>query len=282
MDDYLTFYGPDNFLKKGYLSIFVEMFNDLIKNRWLTYQLFKRDFIATYKQSFVGVLWAVIVPIIGVSTFIILNRSGIFSLGEIDIPYPIYVIYGMAFWQLFSIGLIAGSNSLVKAGPMIIKINFSKKSLVVASVGQSIVPFLIQFILASILCLYYQIIPNTVILLLIPLLIIPTILLSLGFSFILSLLNGIVRDIGNLITIFMTFLMFFTPVLYAKPPKGILAVIMNNNLLYYLINCPREIILKGKMTEWIGFLISSIISIIIFIVCLLVFHLAETRIAERV
>jgi len=59
----ITTYEPDNSLKKGYLSIFKEIFNEIKKNRWLTYQLFKRDFFAIYKQSFIGVFWAVfIVP----------------------------------------------------------------------------------------------------------------------------------------------------------------------------------------------------------------------------
>ncbi len=143
MTEIITTYEPDNSLKKGYLSIVSEIFNELKKNRWLTYQLFKRDFFAVYKQSFVGILWALIIPLVSVGTFIILNRSGIFTIGDIDVPYPIYAILGMAFWQLFSTGLIASSNSLVKAGSMIVKINFSKKALVIASTGQSLISFLI-------------------------------------------------------------------------------------------------------------------------------------------
>jgi hypothetical protein len=48
----ITTYEPDNSLKKGYLAIFGEIFNELKKNRWLTYQLFKRDFLTIYKQSY--------------------------------------------------------------------------------------------------------------------------------------------------------------------------------------------------------------------------------------
>ena len=281
MSEIITTYEPDNSLKKGYLSIFSEIYNEFIKNRWLTYQLFKRDFFALYKQSFIGVLWAFIIPLFSVGTFIILNRSGIFSIGEIDVPYPIYAILGMAFWQLFSTGLITSSNSLVKAGSMIAKINFSKKSLVIASAGQSIVSFLIQLTLVIILFIYYKIAPSTAILL-IPLFMIPIMLLTLGLGFIFSLLNGIVRDIGNILSILMTFLMFLTPILYAKPSTGILARITNYNPLYYLTSVPRELVLTGTISEWKGFLISSAISIIIFIICLIVFHLTETRVAERI
>lgn len=281
MSEIITTYEPDNSLKKGYLSIFREIYDEFIKNKWLTYQLFKRDFFALYKQSFIGVLWAFIIPLVSVGTFILLNRSGIFSIGDINVPYPIYAILGMAFWQLFSTGLITSSNSLVKAGSMITKINFSKKSLVIASAGQSIVSFLIQLTLVIILFIYYKIAPSTAILL-IPLFIIPIMLLTLGLGFIFSLLNGIVRDIGNILSILMTFLMFLTPILYAKPTTGILARITNYNPLYYLTSVPRELVLTGVITEWKGFIISSVISIFIFIICLVVFHLTETRVAERI
>ena len=281
MTETITTYEPDNSLKKGYLAIFSEIFNELKKNRWLTYQLFKRDFFAIYKQSFIGILWALIIPLVSVGTFIVLNQSGIFTIGDINVPYPIYAILGMAFWQLFATGLVASSNSLVKAGSMIAKINFSKKSLVIASTGQSIVSFLIQFVLVGILFVYYWIAPSIAILL-VPILIIPIMLLTLGLGFILSLLNGIMRDIGNMIGVLMTFLMFLTPVLYAKPTTGILATVTNYNPLYYLVSVPRELILMGTISEWKGFLIASIISVIVFMVCVVVFHLTETRVAERI
>lgn len=281
MSNVIKTYEPDNFLKKGYLSIFKEIFNEIKKNRWLTWQLFKRDFFAMYKQSFIGIFWVFIIPIVSVGTFIILNRSGIFYIGNINVPYPIYAVLGMTFWQLFATGLVASSNSLVKAGGMIVKINFSKKSLVIASIGQAVVSFLVQFALVGILFVCYRITPNIAILL-IPILIIPIILLTLGLGFILSLLGGIMRDIGNALSMLITFLMFLTPVLYAKPTTGTLATITNYNPLYYLVSTPRDLVLMGTIPEVKGFLITSIFSIIVFIVCLIVFHLTETRVAERI
>jgi len=277
----ITTYEPDNSIKKGFLHIFKEIFNELKKNKWLTYQLFKRDFFALYKQSFFGILWAIIVPLISVATFIILNRAGVFSIGDIDIPYPLYAILGMSFGNYFSSGLIACTNSLVNAGPMVVKINFSRKSIVIASFGKSFISFLVQLILAAILFVIYGIIPDIAILL-IPILLIPIILFTLGIGFILSLLNGIMRDIGNVISSIIVFLLFLTPVLYAKPSTGLLTKITNYNPLYYLISTPREFLLTGNISEWKGYLISSIISIIIFVLCLVIFHLTETRITERI
>jgi lipopolysaccharide transport system permease protein len=277
----ITTYEPDNVLKQGYLRIFREIFSEFLRNRWLMFQLFKRDLFALYKQSFIGVLWAVIIPLISVGTFILLNRSGIFTLGELDTPYPIFAVLGMAFWQLFSTGLIASSNSLVRAGSMIVKINFSKKSLVLASIGQSLVSFMIQILLVSVLFGYYGRVPHLYALL-IPVLILPMVFLTCGLGFILSILNGIMRDIGNAISVLMTFLLFLTPVLYIKPRGGVLAVISHYNPLYYLVSFPRDLVLKGTTSQLTGFLISTGISILVFFVCIFIFHLAETRVTERI
>lgn len=281
MPETITTYEPDNSLKKGYISLFREIFNEVKNNKWLTYQLFKRDFIAVYKQSFIGILWVLIVPLVSVGTFIVLNQSGIFNIGEIDVPYPIYALLGMAFWQLFATGVVACSNSLVSAGAMLTKINFSKKSLVIASTGRSIVTFIIQFVFVCILFVCYWIAPS-IATLFVPIVIIPLMLLTLGLGFMLALFNSIVRDIGNALSLLLTFLLFLTPVLYAKPTTGILATLTNYNPLYYLVLAPRDLVLTGTISEWNGYLIASVMSVIVFIVCLVVFHLTETRVAERI
>jgi lipopolysaccharide transport system permease protein len=116
----------------------------------------------------------------------------------------------------------------------------------------------------------------------IPIVIAPIFLLTLGMGLILSLLNGIVRDIGNILGVLMTFFMFLTPVLYEKPASGILAHVTNFNPLYYLVSAPRELVLMGKISEWEGFLLASITALFIFVVCMIVFHLTETRVSERI
>ena len=111
---------------------------------------------------------------------------------------------------------------------------------------------------------------------------IPLFLITLGFGFILALLNGIMRDIGNILSSLMTFLMFLTPVLYARPEIGFLARITRFNPFYYLVSAPRELVLKGTITETRGFIGSVIVSVVVFLVFTVIFHLTETRVAERI
>jgi lipopolysaccharide transport system permease protein len=281
MTEIATTYEPDNSVKKGYFQILKEIVGDIKKNRWLIYQLFRRDFLTIYRQSLFGLLWAFVVPIASVGTFVVLNQSGLFVTGDVKVHYHIYALLGLAFWQLFSRGVIAGSSSLVEAGPMIAKINFSKKALVIASLGKAFVAFLIQLVLALFSFAFFGILPNVGILLT-PILIIPLVLATLGLSFILSIFNGVIRDFGNLLSMLMTFLLFVTPVMYAVPTTGILAQLTPYNPLYYLVSVPRDLALTGSTAEWVGFLVSSLLCVVVFWVCLVAFHLTETRLAERI
>lgn len=281
MKENIVTYEPDNSIRNGYFKIVKEIVDEIRTNRWLILQLFKRDFLAMYRQTLIGVIWAIIIPLVSLGTFIILNQSGVFSIGTISVPYPIYAILGLAFWQMFATGLLASSNSLVNAGSMIKKINFSKKALVIAAMGQSIVPFLIQIVLLAILFVYYQMLPGIAILL-IPILVVPIFFLTLGLGFILSILNGIARDVGNALSVMITFLMFLTPIFYVKPVSGILSTITEFNPLYYLVAGSRDIALTGTFNDSIGLALSIMLSFVIFFVCLVVFHLTETRVAERI
>jgi lipopolysaccharide transport system permease protein len=279
--DVVTTYEPDNSLKNGYFRVFREIFSEIGQNRWLIYQLFKRDFTSLYKQSFVGILWAIIIPIITVGTFIVLNRSGIFNIGDLNVPYAIYAVLGMAFWQLFSTGLLASTKALELAGPMITQINFSKKSLVIASTGQALLSFIIQFGLALLLFVYYRVAPSATILL-VPLFIVPLLMFTIGFGLIFSLLNSIIRDIGNALTLGLTFLLFLTPILYALPASGAIAAVATHNPLYYLISVPRSLILTGATSDWRAYAISVLLSFAVLVVFLFVFDLTESRVTERV
>lgn len=277
----ITVYQPDNTLKNGHLLTFHQIYEELIDNKWLMYQLFKRDFFTIYKQSFIGILWIFIIPIINVGIFALLGRSGIFNFGKISAPYPVYAILGISLWQMFANGVMACGNSLTSAGDMLTRINFSKKSLVIASIGKSVISFLIQIILVAALFVIFKFMPNKTIILF-PLVVIPIILFTLGLGLIIALLNSIVRDTGNLLSVILMLGMYATPVLYAKPMIGPLAHITDYNPMYYFICSGRDLALTGSLSEPKGFLISCILAVFVFFAGLVIFHLTETRITERI
>jgi len=281
MDSKITTYFPDRPVRMGYASLLKEMFSEVVDSRWLTFQLFKRNFFASYRQSMLGLFWALVAPLVTVATFIFLNSSGIFNVGDTKVPYPLFALAGTALWQFFSVGLTMGSNALVNAGGMLKKIYFPRESLVFSTVAQGIVPPLIQTVLVFIFFLRYEIVPPITILL-VPLAVIPLLLLTTGVAFLVSVINAVVRDVGTAIAGLATFLMFLTPVLYAKPPSGLAATVSQYNPLYYLLAVPRDLFLFGSTDNLRGYLYSIPLCIVVFLACWIAFRLSGTRVVERI
>lgn len=276
-----TIYQPDNQIKKGFVSAWKEIVRSLYSSRELIWRLFIRDFLAKYKQSLFGLTWTVLNPLITVGIFVYLNKAGLFNIGKTNIPYPAFALVGLSVWTLFATGLSACSSSIINAGPMIVKINFPRASLVISSMGQAIVDFIVRILITAIVFIAFKVVPFWTIIFL-PLAVIPIILLTLGIGFFLSLLTGVFRDIPNAVNLITTFLLFLVPVLYPAPESGLFATINSLNPLSQIIIGCRDLVFVGRLTSPVGFFGSSVFSIVIFLVFLRFFYLVETKIAERI
>ena len=274
-------YTPDRILKIGFLERWREMFLSLFQSRELIWRLFLRNFSAKYRQSVLGIFWAVLNPIIIVGVFVFLNRAGILNIEETKVPYPVFALIGISIYGIFSTGLSVSANSIIGAGPMVVKINFPKISLVISSFGQALVEFAVRLFLVVVILVVFGIVPQPTVILF-PLAVIPIILLTLGIGFFISLLTCIFRDTVYVVSLFTTFFLFLTPVLYPAPKTPLFSIINTWNPLSHLIIGCRDLILLGNMSNQIGFLWSSLFSIIVFLLSWKVFYLAETKIAERI
>lgn len=273
-----TVYEPNKYMKMG-IKVWPQMVGELYASRELIWRLFIRDWSARYRQSALGYLWAVITPIIAIGTFLLLNRAGIFNIGSTDVPYPLFALIGLSVWQLFASGLTAGCNSIVTAGGMVSKINFPREVLVIASVAQVLFEFLIKFVLILVFFFVFRFAPPWWGIVLFPLAVLPIFALTLGMGLVFSLVNGVIRDTVNIVTLGTMFLMFLTPVLY--PISGDKSIFFKVNPLYSLVNAPRELIMYGYIKEPASFIVMSVLSVLVLLISWRFFHLAETKIPER-
>ncbi len=247
----------------------------------LTWRLFLRNFKAKYRQTVLGFLWALIMPLMAVGTFVLLNRAGVLNIGEVDVPYPAYALLGLTIWQIFAGGLRSCSNAIVAGGSMVVKINFPKECLVISSFGEAIVETIVRLGLTIAVFAVYKVVPAWTAVLF-PFALIPLLLFTLGLGFLLSLLNAVFRDVANIVSLASTFLLFVTPVLYPEPKAAFFKTFTLFNPLAVLVSAPRDLIVKGCITEPTLFFIYSGLSLALFVVSWRLFHLAEIRIAERV
>ncbi len=263
------------------LHVWQEMIREAIRSRELIWRLFIRDFSARYRQTVLGVGWAVIPPIIAVGTFVLLSRSGILNVGVTVIPYPVYALMGLTIWQLFAGGVIACSNAIVTGGSMVIKINFPKETLIIAAIGQATFELIVRVILLAIVMTIFRIAPMWTIVFF-PFTLLPLVILTLGLGFFFGLVNVMVRDVGNVVGMATSFLMFLTPVLYPAPQEGLLAKLMKCNPLTALVTASRDMVFTGYLTNAFGFAWAAALALFFFFFAWRLFHLGEPRMAERI
>ncbi len=262
-------------------AIWRELFLELYESRGLIWRLFLRDFSARYRQSILGILWALILPALGVGTFVLLNRSGVLQVGNVGVPYTVYALMGLTAWHVFGGGLPVCTGSILAGGSMVVKINFPKKALVISALGQVVFELLIRLGLLTVVMIVFRVAPSWTVVF-VPMVLIPLFLFVLGLGLLLSLCNVVIRDTAGVVGVVTSFLMFLTPVVYPAGEGGLLAKISVYNPLAVLVTAFRDVALKGTLTDPAAFGWASGLSLILFLFSFRVFHIMEARIAERI
>jgi lipopolysaccharide transport system permease protein len=257
---------------KKILRVLYFPFKDLVTNAQLIRTLVKRDFVSRYRASSVGLFWTLIQPafMICVYTFtfsLILNVR--FGTDASPTSFVLYLFCGMLPWLAFSEALSRSSTVVVENSnfvkklvfpTQILPINMMLSALITEGVG-------ILILLAAIL-LFKHTLHTTVALL--PIVLIPQILLTLGLGWILASLTVFIRDIANFLNLILTAWLFLTPIFYpeqiilqARMPQ-LFKTLFVLNPMYTIVSNYRRILLDGKMVEPRALAILTLGALLIF------------------
>ncbi|HSH39603.1 MAG TPA: ABC transporter permease [Chthoniobacterales bacterium] len=187
-----------------------QYWRDLWRYRELFYFLAWRDILVRYKQTAIGVIWALLRPFLTMLVFVIVFGR-IAKMPSNGIPYPILVFAAMLPWQFFSTSLSEASNSLVGNANLISKVYFPRLIIPAGAVITSLVDFAISLGLLAVLMLWYQFLPDWRILTL-PLWTLLAFLAALGPGLYLTALNVKYRDFRYVIPFIVQFGLFISPV----------------------------------------------------------------------
>lgn len=256
-------------------------FKELWSFRELFFALVWRDIKVRYKQTAIGVLWAMIQPFIMMVVFSVFfgRIAGIKSGG---IPYPIFAFTGLLFWNFFSSSLSEASNSMVGNQAIIQKIYFPRIILPVSG----IIVFLVDFVFASIilvgLAIYYGFHPTVIgLVLVVPSLLI-AFLTSLGLGLALASINIKYRDVRYVLPFFIQLLLFVTPVIYPSTILKQYTWLWFLNPMAGVIDTMRAGLLGTGAINWQFFGSSFAISIFLLIAGLIIFNRTEKYFADLV
>jgi lipopolysaccharide transport system permease protein len=272
-------YTPESALKHP-LILFHQMIMDVIRSRDLAWRFFVRTISTQYRQTALGYFWAVFPPIVSSLIFIMLNAQGYLGQENISISYPAFVIIGTVLFMLFVDALNAPLKLVTASRGFLIKINFPKEALLIASILEVLFSFCIKFILIIATLFFFQVpLQLTAILVIFPIIA----LLMLGFMLGIFLvpIGMLFQDIAFGLGIITNALMLLSPVAFLPPTTGILAWIVSINPLTPLIMAGRDFLVTGFSDYTIPMFVILGITLILVILSWILFRIAMPIIIER-
>ncbi|HLA12150.1 MAG TPA: ABC transporter permease [Pyrinomonadaceae bacterium] len=251
---------------------------ELPRRSELILSLARRDLLAQYKGSMLGVLWAIVTPVvmIGIFTFLFAGVFGArFGTSGSPWDYALYLFCGLLPWNMFQETLVKAATTIVSHSNLVKRVLFPLETLPTAqalsSLGNQL--FGTAALLVAALLLRHEL---HLTVLWIPLLLVPQLMVTLGAAWLVSSLGVFLRDIAQGLNLFLTAWMYLTPIIY---PENIVPDryrwLINLNPFTPLVRSYRQVTLDGQNPDWSGLAYFSSFAIVSF--CFGYWWFAKTR-----
>lgn len=257
-----------------------QYWKDIWRYRELFYFLAWRDILVRYKQTVIGVAWALIRPFLTMIVFTVVfgNLANLPSEGA---PYPILVFSAMLPWQFFANSLSESSNSLISNANLISKVYFPRLVVPTSAVVVSFVDFMISGIILVGLMAWFDFVPGWRILTL-PVFVAIAFIASMGAGLWLCSLNVQYRDFRYIVPFIVQFGLYISPVGFSSsivPEKW--RLLYSINPMVGVIDGFRWAILGGEsQIYWPGFALSMGLVALIFVTGIQYFRKMERTFAD--
>jgi homopolymeric O-antigen transport system permease protein len=263
---------------RGWVSL---RLREVWEYRELLYFLTWRDIKVRYKQTVLGVTWAIIQPFFTMVVFS-LFFGRLAKVPSDGLPYPIFAYAALVPWTFFANGLTESSNSLVGSSNLIKKVYFPRLTVPISSVSSGIIDFLLAFLVLLAMMLYYGVRPTWNIVFL-PFLVLLALITSLGVGLWLSAMNVQFRDVRYVVPFLTQFWMFATPIAY---PSTLLAepwrTLYGINPMVGVVEGFRWALLGTNTAPGLILIVSSAASLVILIGGAFYFRRMEKTFADVV
>ena len=253
---------------------------DLWTHRELLYFLTLRDVKVRYKQTAIGVLWAVLQPVLTTAIFTVIF-SQFARFDSLQVPYPLFALSGLLLWLFVNTSITTASNSLTGNANLVTKIFFPRLIVPLAATLSGLIDLALGFLLLVGLMIYYGVGLSWQILFA-PVFIVLTVTLALSFGTLFSALNVRFRDVKFALPFALQIWMFLSPVFY---PSGVLSekwrVLFAFNPLTGILEGFRAS-LFGEKFDWFAIGVSIILTASLMLLSLFVFKRMEDDFADLI
>lgn len=240
-----------------------------------------RDLKVKYKQTIIGIGWAIFQPFMTMVVFSVFFGK-LIQVPSDGIPYPIFVYTGLIFWQLFASALGDASNSLVGNTAIITKVYFPRIILPLADTANKFVDFFFASLALIFLMIHYGYVPGLSGIILLPVLLIITSATAVGLGLILASINVKYRDVRYALPFFMQLLLFLTPVIYPSSIAGKYSWILSLNPMTGVIKAARAGFLGTGPIGWNSLAFSALLAVVFLTAGIYFFKKTERFFADIV
>lgn len=261
--------------RRGWIGI---DWKELWERRELMYFLTWRDVTIRYKQTVLGVAWAVLLPVLSMTIFTLIFGK-LARIPSDGVPYAVFVYAGLLPWTFFSQAVTHGGQSLINQQHLLTKVYLPRLFVPTASIAGGLVDLAISFLAYGVILAGYGIVPSWGAVF-VPLLVMLTILATMGATYLLAALTVAYRDFRYVVPFMLQALMYLSPVVYPVslvPSKyhWLLAL----NPMGGIIDAYRAAIL-GRPVNPTTLTISTISTIALFVFGVYYFRKTERRFAD--
>jgi lipopolysaccharide transport system permease protein len=255
---------------------------DLWSYRELLYFLAWRDILVRYKQTTVGVAWAVVRPVITILIFTVISER-VAGLSHGPVPTVLMVSVGTLMWGLFSTSFSAAGDSLIASSNLISKIYFPRLLVPASTLAVGFVDFLVSLLILSVLMVWYQYLPDIRILVA-PFFILLTLTASLGAGLWLSALTVQYRDFRFISPFIVQIGFFVSPVWFTSDKfNGPYRVLYSLNPMVGAIDGFRWAAFRGTVEiYWPGLIISVATSVFLLVTAIIYFRRTEKSFVDMI
>jgi lipopolysaccharide transport system permease protein len=257
------------------------MLREIWEARDLLRALVGREIKVRYKQSLLGVAWAMLTPTAMMLVFtFVFTRVVRIDTGET--PYAIFAYVGLLPWTFFAQSLTTATLSLVGNFTLVTKIYFPREVFPFAAVGARMVDFFSASLVLVGLMFYFSVPVSWTILLAAPILLVQ-ILFTLGLALLLSLGNLFYRDVRYIVELVVMLWMFATSVIYPIPTTDpTITALLALNPMNTIITSYRTAVLDGQVPELVPLALVGLFSLVFLVFVWRFFHRSEPLFAERI
>ncbi|MDX2081056.1 MAG: ABC transporter permease [Terrimicrobiaceae bacterium] len=240
-----------------------------------------RDTKAKYRGSLLGIIWAVVPPLLAAVGLSSAKSSGMLNLGEAPIPFAAFVVFGCSLWQIFASALMRPIQAFSASRHLLTKINFPREALLASEFWKLLGSVGVHLVLVAVVFGIYRVpLEATAPLVVLPLA--ALVAFGFGLGLLISPAALLLGDVSNALPFLTGALFIVTPVVYSVPQgKGLFAMAVRLNPLSSLFEGCRELISHGLPTHPMALAAACGLAIIVFVAGLVVSRASMPLVVER-